>query len=129
MQKIVGVFVLSSLVSVVAAAESFSIKINSDDVLKIQTGPQHSASATVRDLEERIYRLERAVSQLQNEVFRLSETPRKAEKEVSCYIKTTFKGTFTGNGKTQNEAKGKALKACGDGGSMFCDENDVKCDV
>jgi hypothetical protein len=121
-----GVLIVS-LVSGSALADSLNIKIGSDDVLRIQAGSQHSSNATIRELEERVYRLERAVAQLQNEVFRLSEQPRKvAEKKVSCYLNTTFDGTITAKGDSKNECAGKVLHECNEKGVAFCKEKDIK---
>lgn len=129
MKKVVCVLALLS-VSSVAFADSLNVKIGGGDVLRISAGPQYSDKATIRDLEERIYRLERAVAQMQNEVFRLSDMPRAQASKVSCYLETTFDGTITGSGSTKTEAKGKILKECHDKGtnSIFCKDRDIKCD-
>lgn len=113
----------------VLADQSLSMRIG-DNIFRIQAGAQPSQTASNRELEQRIWMLERAVNQLQNQVFRLSDQgPREAPKTSSCYLKTSLKGTFTGSGASKTEAKGKALKACTDaGGGIFCDETELRCD-
>lgn len=150
------------IVSGIVAADSLSVQIG-ENIFRINAGAQHSPKADVRELEKRVWMLERAVHQLQNQVFRLTEQPvvaqpvvmqpvqvaqpvvvqpvqvaqpvvlqpapiKETEKSFSCYIKTTFRGTFTGTGKTLNAAKGKAMKACTDSGEPFCDDKNLKCD-
>lgn len=131
MVKLIGFIsvTLMIIVSSVALANAFEVKIGVDDIVLVKTGPRSSTSATIRDLEERIYQLERAVAQLQSKVFRLEYKPtEKPEKKIACYLKSAFDGTFTASGASKNEAIGKVLKACSDKGVAFCNERDVKCD-
>ena len=129
--RMMTVLLLSVLVvSGFLFADSLSFKIG-ENIFRISEGSEFSDKTTIRELQKRVWMLERAVVQLQNQAFPVpvgiaQPTPVKT---FSCYLQTPFKGTFTGTGRSIIEAKGKALKACTDGGgSIHCDDDKVKCD-
>ena len=87
-----------------------------------------------RELENRVWDLERAVRQLQDEVFHLRRDQEKdklakaSETKYSCYIDIPLKGVFKGEGKSLHTAEAETLKACKDGGgSIFCKKDEFKC--
>lgn len=95
--------------------------------------------ADVKLLRKKVNRLEKAVRQLQLQVFKLQESnfyaqtksqPQQAKPtSVSCYLKTPFDGTHTHTAKTKTEAMGEVLAKCESaGGGIFCKEEKVKCE-
>lgn len=97
------------------------------------------------ELLRRINRLEQAVQQLQDKVFELSRNQRSggriafppvpplqpiqpAPSAYTCFIETTFRGTFMETAPTETAAKASVLKKCHDGdGGLDCTERKVKC--
>ncbi len=136
------IFACATVLLIAAAAvyseDSLTAKIQ-DNIFRISVGPRETSSTSMRDLQERVWALERAVYQLQNRVYDLTDQlndsrrirlPSLPVKTYSCYITTPFDGTFTGTGSSIGEAKGKALKACSvkNKSSIFCSESKLKCD-
>jgi len=116
-----------------AFAKSFHYSDSDDDkkVIVIDVGSEEKTSK--KDLEKRIYRLERAVRQLQDRVFDLevenSDLKDDNKKKFTCYIKTNMKGTFTSTQKSLTQAKADVMKKCSDEikFGFECDEEKVKC--
>lgn len=114
-------------------AKSFHYSDSDDDkkVIVIDVGSEEKTSK--KDLEKRIYRLERAVRQLQDRVFDLevenSDLKDDNKKKFTCYIKTNMKGTFTSTQKSLTQAKADVMKKCSDEikFGFECDEDKVKC--
>lgn len=121
--------VVSSFVVSTAEAERY----NSDKVIVIDVGSDSKSSS--RDLQKRIYRLEKAVRQLQDRVFELEVENDDLKKEdpnvkkITCYIKTNSKGVFSSTQKSQTQAKAEVMQKCGEviKFGFECDEEKVKC--
>ena len=121
--------VASSFVVSTAEAERY----NSDKVIVIDVGSDSKSSS--RDLQKRIYRLEKAVRQLQDRVFELEVENDDLKKEdpnvkkITCYIKTNSKGVFSSTQKSQTQAKAEVMQKCGEviKFGFECDEEKVKC--
>ncbi len=121
--------VVSSFVVSTAEAERYS----SDKVIVIDVGSESKSSN--RDLQKRIYRLEKAVRQLQERVFELEVENDDLKKEdpnvkkITCYIKTNSKGVFSSTQKSQTQAKAEVMQKCGEviKFGFECDEEKVKC--
>lgn len=119
-------------------AETFEPRNNK--IIIIEPGRERGSSNEA-ELRNRIYRLELAVQQLQDKVFELSRNQAVNQNNpfrpigtiqppalTTCYITTTFKGTFTETAPTETAAKAGVLKKCGDGdGGLDCRERNVKC--
>ncbi|MFN3697524.1 MAG: hypothetical protein ACK4VO_08785 [Pseudobdellovibrio sp.] len=114
-------------------AKSFHYNDSNDDkkIIVIDVGSEEKTSK--KDLEKRIYRLEKAVRQLQDRVFDLevenSDLRDDNKKKFTCYIKTNMKGTFTSTQKSLTQAKADVMKKCSDEikFGFECDEDKVKC--
>jgi len=114
-------------------AKSFHYSDSDDDkkIIVIDVGSEEKTSK--KDLEKRIYRLERAVRQLQDRVFDLEvengDLKDDNKKKFTCYIKTNMKGTFTSTQKSLTQAKADVMKKCSDEikFGFECDEDKVKC--
>jgi len=114
-------------------AKSFHNNDSNDDkkIIVIDVGSEEKTSK--KDLEKRIYRLEKAVRQLQDRVFDLevenSDLRDDNKKKFTCYIKTNMKGTFTSTQKSLTQAKADVMKKCSDEikFGFECDEDKVKC--
>lgn len=90
---------------------------------------------TNRELEDRMYRLEQAVQQLQDRVYELQaeNTAIKAEDDktpkFTCFIKTNMKGTISSTKTSKTKAKVDVMQQCSDliKYGNECDEDKVKC--
>lgn len=90
------------------------------------------------ELKRRIERLERAVRQLQDYSFILSERVNylesrpverpEASNAYACFLKTAFHGAFFANAPTRLEATAKTLKQCEKAGESFCRKEQVECE-
>ncbi len=104
----------------------------SDNVIRIEVGNELTSEDEIskRELERRIYKLERAVRQLQDRVFELeSKTPEESkDTSYTCYIETSFHGTITAESKSLTKAKAEALKKCTkETKELVCKGENVKC--
>ena len=105
-----------------------------EKVVSINLGPESKSSR--RDLEKRIYRLEKAVRQLQERVFELEVENKNLKdvnndakvKKTTCYIKTS-KGIYSSTQKSETQAKAEAMQKCSEviKFGFECDEDKVKC--
>ncbi len=115
MKKILFLSVVMFSVSV--SAEVFRIEFDSD-----------MNSLSKRDLRKRVWKLERAVAQLQEKVFELSYSkPKrvKTKKKHTCYV-SAFGKTFTASERTETAAKADVLAKCSkDSHAMHC--KDITC--
>ena len=102
-----------------------------EKVVYIDLGSESKSSR--RDLEKRIYRLEKAVRQLQERVFELEiengELKDDKVKKTTCYIKTNSKGVFTSTQKSMTQARAEAMQKCSEviKFGFECEEDKVKC--
>lgn len=103
-----------------------------EKVVHIEVGNDSRSSR--RDLEKRIYRLEKAVRQLQERVFELEVENGQLKqddnvKKYTCYIKTNSKGLFTSTQKSITQAKAEVMQKCSEviRFGFECDEEKVKC--
>mgnify|MGYP000393776939 CR=1 FL=1 len=89
---------------------------SSPEVIRIELGEDESSEGeiTKRELERRIYRLERAVRQLQDRIFELETKEPSAEKDITytCLIETSFHGTVSAEDKSETKARAAVLKKC-----------------
>lgn len=84
-----------------------------------------------RKLRERIYRLELAVMQLQESVYELqvADDYGQPERQFTCLLKLTHRGSFMGFGLTKLEAEGNARAKCeAKEGAFWCRDGKVSCD-
>ncbi len=92
----------------------------------------------IRRLKGRIYTLEKAVRQLQEEIYWLryakepasSAIPAKDNKASHwfCSITSNFSRTYSGKGSTQVEARSLALTACQERDGISCSEDKIRCE-
>ena len=119
---------------VVGAILAGASPLLAEDVFRIEIGKKDSSSrGSERELFRRIYQLELAVDQLQRKVFDLerknSESNNGASTWSTCYIKTTFNGTFSSTKPTETAARAETMEKCSKGtdNSIWCKESDIKC--
>lgn len=143
---VVGTLTLSSMAF--AVSPFAGIKLNAKDVIRVEIGTDDEEDynpkgdkvsyllQTNKELRRRIHRLEQAMRQMQDQIYRLEDASARPILAVNtppmqnhtCYIKTTFKGTQIGKGTSEMEARANAMKACDDaGGGFSCDDENVKC--
>ncbi|WP_409477215.1 hypothetical protein [Pseudobdellovibrio sp. HCB154] len=127
--------VTTTLFAQAAFAEDYAEakgRYKGDKVVVIDLGDE-SKSVSRRDLEKRLYRLEKAVRQLQERVFDLEvengELKDDKVKKVTCYIKTNSKGVFSSTQKSQTQARAEAMQKCSEviKFGFECEEDKVKC--
>lgn len=94
----------------------------------VPVGANQGSNKAIRELRSRVASLEAAVQQLQTAVFD-SNGQVQQKKTYTCYINTTFDGTFLGKGESEVEAKAKALRACNQKtkNSATCRNTKVEC--
>lgn len=110
-------------------------KTDTQSIVRIDIGEENYSDTAVskKELYRRLYRLEKAVKQLQERVFELEIgsdlQTSKDKKAFTCFIKTGFKGTFTSTKNSLTAAKADVMKQCSDvvKYGMDCDEDKVKC--
>lgn len=102
--------------------------LKADSVYRIEVGEDYSKYSN-RDLRERVWRLERAVAQLQQKVFELQaqNTATPTPKVWTCYMQS-FAQTFTATASTKSAAVADLIQQCSRrSGAIHCSEDKVKC--
>ena len=100
--------------------------------IRIEIGKNYEGYSN-DELRRRVWQLERAVAQLQDQVFQLAvrDGGGKAAKPVdtwTCHIES-FGKTHIASGNTKASALAQVLKKCGDAtNAMHCSESNAKCD-
>lgn len=98
-------------------------------IIKPDTGKKHYNNNA--QLWERIHRLERAVAQLQDQVFQLSTSQiQVASNYTTCMIKTPFHGSFHSTSPTKMAAVAQATEKCMAGTSnndIYCSDKYMSC--
>ena len=119
MKKIILLFALN-VVPVLSQAQ----------VVRVDFGPSYENYSN-EELRKRVWTLERAVAQLQDQVFQLavrkddSVLPRV---QWTCQIQS-FGKTFVSNASTRASASAQVIKKCSDATSaIHCADRDLKCD-
>lgn len=106
----------------------------SKDVYKIEIGDNYERYSE-KELRRRIWQLERAVAQLQQQVFQLAINNQNNNGNSvgmggalwTCQI-SAFTDTFVASGTTKASALAQVLKKCGDKSNpMHCPEDKAKC--
>lgn len=122
---------MGSIVALTVNAKKSVHYSDDDKVIIIDVGNEERSSK--KDLEKRIYRLEKAVRQLQERVFDLEVEngglKEDNKKKFTCYIKTNMKGTFTTTQSSLTQAKAEVMRKCSEEikYGFECDEDKVKC--
>lgn len=105
--------------------------------IRIEIGKNYDRYSN-EELRRRVYDLERAVAQLQAEVFHLSVRDRlnptypapaaTPAKEWTCTLQA-FATTYVGEGSTRAKALASVIKQCSDAtNAIHCKDSDAKCD-
>lgn len=118
------------ILTVFIALLSFSPSFAAEDIIRIQVGTDYKRYSN-EDLRRRVWQLEMAVAQLQEQVFQLAmknNDTRPTSKYWTCHIQS-FGKTHMASGDTKASALAQTLKKCGDATNpVHCSEADVKCD-
>ncbi len=116
MKAFVAVFVGLLVTSVASANPIFRIEVGKDY-------RRYSNS----DLQERVWRLEHAVQQLQQRIFQIEASNQVVEQEETWICTVTSGGqSFSGTGATKAVAMNKTMENCSaKADSFFC--RDPKC--
>ncbi len=100
------------------------------EIFKIEIGSGYEGYSN-QELRRRVWELERAVAQLQDQVFHLSVNqgrPGYGGNSWTCHIQS-FGKTFTATKSTRGAAQAKILKDCSNAtNAMHCKTEDVSCD-
>ena len=114
-------FILTTLLT--ATAEAQSRRDNRGPSIRIEIGDDRDD----REMLKRVYRLERAVRELQEKVYQLESTPAP-QTQVTCYGTMFVAGLVRGSGRTRAEAVVNALADCQTRAhSMHCEESKLTC--
>ena len=99
-------------------------------VIRVDFGPSYENYSS-EELRKRVWTLERAVAQLQDQVFQLAVRKDGAlapRVQWTCQIQS-FGKTFVSNASTRASASAQVLKKCSDAtNAIHCGDGDVKCD-
>lgn len=94
-------------------------------VILIQVGDDRDE----RDMMKRVIRLEKAVMDLQNQVYQL-QTNIPGREITVCSGNFFSVGTIVAKAPTQTEARAKVISQCqSKDGGIFCKEKDVTCET
>lgn len=98
------------------------------EVFRIEIGKDYQKYSN-RELRERIWRLEKAVSQLQEKVFKLESQGHTGADSWICTI-NSLAGNFSATGGSKAVAKAKVQEKCNkkEPGSIFCRDDKTKCE-
>ncbi|MBL7689448.1 MAG: hypothetical protein JNJ49_15535 [Bdellovibrionaceae bacterium] len=118
-----------SLAAIVVTVLTFGSMAKAEEVFRIEVGRDYN-NYSQRDLQRRVWELERAVQQLQARVFQLeySRVAAPAPKPVDTWIcKVNAMGvTYSGTGATKAVAEQAAIEDCkAKAEDFFC--KDAKC--
>ena len=132
---------MKALIALFAFSLSFSLFsfAQADEPYRIEVGTNYSKYSN-EELRRRVWQLERAVAQLQNQVFELAirnggnggnnmvPAPVHSGGSWTCQIQS-FGKTHVAGGNTKASALAQVLKKCSDAtNAIHCKEGDVKCD-
>lgn len=82
-----------------------------------------------RKLRQRVRQLERAVLQLQEEIFFMQKN-RYAENDYACVLNAGTRGMYVGKATTKVEAEAIAFQKCAKRqGNFMCKGSPVRCEV
>lgn len=102
---------------------------SAEEVFRIQVGRDYSRYSN-EDLRRRVWELERAVAQLQGQVFALAmkgNAPVAAVNNWTCTMQS-FGETHVASGNTKASALAQVIKKCSDASNaIHCDEDKAKC--
>lgn len=124
------VAMLVSLITVSAFAQSRvrngSIDLgNGRSTIRIEIGDDRDD----REMLRRVRNLERAVRDLQDQVYQLQAQPRTITLNV-CSGNFFSVGTIIGKAESRIEAVASVMDQCNRrGGGIFCKERDVRCEI
>jgi hypothetical protein len=101
------------------------------DPIRIEIGKSYEGYSN-EELRRRVWQLERAVGQLQDQVFQLAlhkgPDPESSSKIWTCQIQS-FGKTHIASGNTKASALAQVLKKCSDAtNAIHCGESNAKCD-
>jgi len=104
--------------------------VHADETIHLDIGKSYEGY-TNDELRRRVWQLERAVAQLQDQVFQLALQNRSGAAPVTqlwtCQIES-FGKTHVASGTTRASALAQVLKKCGDAtNAVHCQESNVKC--
>jgi hypothetical protein len=105
---------------------------NAIEPIHIEIGANYESYSN-EELRRRVWQLEKAVAQLQDQVFQLAmrngtTTPTPTNNNWTCQMQS-FGKTHVASGNTRSSALAQVLKKCSDAtNAVHCHESDVKCD-
>lgn len=126
MKLISLVLIASSLVSLPVSA------LERDSIIIIKPDSNNKHYNNNAKLWDRIHRLERAVAQLQDQVFHLSTNQIQvaAVNHTTCMISTPFHGSFHATSPTKMAASAEAIQKCMSGtqnNEVYCNDKKMTC--
>ncbi len=108
----------------------FAFNVHAVEPIRIDIGKNYEKYSN-EELRKRVFQLERAVAQLQDQVFQLAIRGNGAAAgsgNWNCHMES-FGKTHIAAGNTKASALAQVLKKCGDAtNAVHCNESDVKCD-
>lgn len=99
------------------------------DPIRIEIGKNYEGYSNA-ELKRRVWQLERAVNQLQEQVFQLAmrDSSNRGSGNWTCSLQS-FGKTHVAGGNTKASALAQVLKKCSDASNaIHCKEEDAKCD-
>lgn len=95
--------------------------------IKIEIGKSYEGYSN-DELRKRVWQLEKAVAQLQDQVFQLAiKDNSQPTSEWTCQIQS-FGKTHVASGKTESKARSMVVKKCSEASNaIHCDAKDAEC--
>jgi hypothetical protein len=107
----------------------FAARLSAEVPITIEIGKNYERY-TEKELKERVWNLERAVAQLQNQVFQLAINKGGSATEVATWTcqMQSFATTHIASASTKSSAMAQVLKKCSEASNaIHCRDSDVKC--
>lgn len=126
-------FIVAMLISVVTVSAFAQSRVRNGNIdlgngrstIRIEIGDDRDD----REMLRRVRNLERAVRDLQDQVYQLQAQPRTITLNV-CSANFFSVGTIIGKAESRIEAVASVMDQCNRrGGGIFCKERDVRCEV
>ncbi|MEY3903716.1 MAG: hypothetical protein RL189_3022 [Pseudomonadota bacterium] len=148
MRKIHVLFYSLTFFPVVGHAEGEKRKITQTEIIRIEIDDASDRipdmqdrrksdytklnAQQIKELYRRVYRLEMAVVQLQEQVFQLSKSTKPKDPDTNqqmwtCMLTDSFKKTFSAKSSSETESRALVIQKCQTENSFGCEESKVKC--
>lgn len=117
----------NTIATSVLANDSYEYQNNSNNNVKQLITEIHELKSEIRELKKIV--LKHSQYSLDHNRGNKVQQVHSRINKWSCFINTSFNGSFTATGRTKNEAMGRTLGKCHNkvNSSVSCNERELKC--